>query len=166
MSADPAIPAGPRIDGLPAFQRACRQFMKEAAQHAWPRIWLIDADFADWPLGEREVVESFSAWVGAGRHMVMVFASDAALIRCHPRWLRWRASWAHCIECRLAHEYDAAALPSIALAEGAACFVLHDPMRWRGEWVSAAPAVQRARETIDGIYARSAPALAVTTLGL
>ena len=45
-----------RLEGRRAFTDLVRHALEMAAHQAWPSLVLSDADFLDWPLGERAVV--------------------------------------------------------------------------------------------------------------
>ena len=65
-SASPAAPSrviATRND----FHAAVREALREAARAGSRELWLSDIDFADWPLGEREVVASFEQWAASSR---------------------------------------------------------------------------------------------------
>jgi hypothetical protein len=53
----PALPSG-RFAGRDAFQQLVRDALAAAAREGWREIILCDADFGDWPLGERSVAQS------------------------------------------------------------------------------------------------------------
>ena len=60
VQAPPPLPTGaqwPR--SLSAADSRC---LATAAREGWREIILSDANFHDWPLGERAVVESLQAW--------------------------------------------------------------------------------------------------------
>ena len=59
-----ALPLG-RMEGRQVFADLVRQAMVCAAREGWSHIVLSDSDFADWPLGERVVVDGLGP--GAGR---------------------------------------------------------------------------------------------------
>lgn len=155
-----------RIDGRLAFEQGVRSFVAMTARQGWTPLWLVDADFSRWPLGEREVVDAFARWVGAHRRLVLLAASFEVLQQRHPRWVRWHASWTHGIECRLVHEDDRSRLHALALAPGHGALQLSDDLRCRGQFVSDPVGLQGCRETVEALYARSEPGLSVTTLGL
>ena len=48
------------------FHAALRQAFAEAATAGSRELWLADNDFADWPLGERDVIAHHSASATAG----------------------------------------------------------------------------------------------------
>ena len=59
---------------------AIRAALADAARAGCREIVLCDADFADWPLGERAVVESLTRWALRGRRLTLFAAGfeDAA----------------------------------------------------------------------------------------
>lgn len=59
----PGVPLG-RHEGRLAFADLVRQSIAVADAQGWREWWWCDADFADWPLGERAVIESLERWVG------------------------------------------------------------------------------------------------------
>ena len=58
-SAEPLrdLPSG-RFSGREAFQQLVRDAIATAARDGWQEIFISDAHFHDWPLGERAVVEA------------------------------------------------------------------------------------------------------------
>ena len=69
--AAPALPHG-RFEGREAFRQRVRDALACAAREGWREIVLSDADFHDWPLGERAVIESLNDWARSGRKLVML----------------------------------------------------------------------------------------------
>ena len=90
-----------------------RQALQAAAHEGWPSLVLSDGDFADWPLGERAVVEAFNAWAGRGRHLRLLAQDFGPLRRLHPRFVQWRVTWAHLVE---AHAFAAASAGEVPSA--------------------------------------------------
>lgn len=155
-----------RIDGRKDFETAVRDALAQAAAEGWPELYLCDPDFANWPLGERAVVEHLTQWVGGNRRLTLVALHYDEFARRHPRWVRWRAAWAHVVSCRAAAEIPIDDMPVLLLAPGRLTLQLDDPLRFLGR-VSRDPAVGvRARERLDAILQQSGEALPVTTLGL
>ena len=155
-----------RIDGRKAFEDAVRAALAEAAAAGWRELYLCDPDFANWPLGERAVVECLAQWVGTGRCMTLLALSYDDFARRHSRWVRWRSQWAHAVSCRAPTEIAADDMPVLLLAPGALTLQLDDPVRFLGR-VSRDPAVAiLARAKVDAILQQSIDALPVTTLGL
>ena len=62
----PALLQG-RFSGREVFQQAVRDAFATAAREGWSDVILSDANFHDWPLGERAVIESLQAWARTGR---------------------------------------------------------------------------------------------------
>lgn len=158
--------AANQIDGRKAFEDAVRAALAEAAAEGWRELYLCDPDFANWPLGERAVVDSLTQWVGGNRRLTLVALHYDEMARRHSRWVRWRGLWAHAVRCLAATETLADDMPVLLLAPGALTLQLDDPVRFLGR-VSRDPAVAvLARERIDVILQQSVEALPVTTLGL
>lgn len=154
------------IDGRRNFEAAVRAALAEAARGGLRELILCDPDFAQWPLGERAVVDSLTQWIGGNRRLTLVAVQFDEVARRHSRWVRWRNQWAHVVSCRAAAETPADDVPVTLLAPGAFTLQLDDPVRCLGR-LSRDPAVAvLARERIDAILQRSVEALPVTTLGL
>lgn len=115
MSTEPALPILPqgRLQGRSVFQQAVRDALQRAAGEGWNELIVSDANFADWPLGERAVAESLQAWARGGRRFVMLAMDYQGVQRLHPRFVKWRQTWDHIIECRVCRSSDALAFPSV-----------------------------------------------------
>eukprot|EP01038_Epipyxis_sp_PR26KG_P003901 gene3901-5592_t len=57
----PPLPTG-RLQGRQVFVDTVRLAFEVAAEQGWNHITLSDPDFADWPLGERAVVDALNRW--------------------------------------------------------------------------------------------------------
>jgi hypothetical protein len=153
------------FDGRSAFQQLVRDALATAAREGWRSITLVDASFEDWPLGERAVVESLSAWSQTGRSFTILAKRFDALVAKHHRFVTWRGQWSHIIDARGVPSADAESFPSALYSPG---WVLRrlDPVRSKGV---AGPEAQRRvllREQINEWLGKSSPAFAATTLGL
>lgn len=111
-SAQPQLPQG-RLQGRSVFQQAVRDALLCAAREGWNEIIVCDADFADWPLGERAVAEALQDWSRSGRRFLMLAMRYDGLPRWHARFVKWRQTWDHIIECRVCRSSDALAFPSV-----------------------------------------------------
>lgn len=107
-----ALPQG-RLSGRSVFVQAVRDALEAAAREGWNELILCDANFADWPLGERAVAEALQAWSRGGRRFVMLAMDYSGLPRQHARFVKWRQTWDHIIECRVCRTTDALAFPSV-----------------------------------------------------
>jgi hypothetical protein len=148
------------------FQDAVREALAEAARTGCRELWLADEDFADWPLGERAVVEQLTQWAQAHRRMTLVARHFDELVRRHARWTEWRRQWSHVVECRSFEDAEVGEIPTLLLADGQACVRLVDRVRFRGSVSRDTAELVRMREWIDAVSQRSVVAFPPTILGL
>ncbi|MEO7055166.1 MAG: hypothetical protein ABI281_01195 [Caldimonas sp.] len=161
-SADDIAPLASRAD----FQNAVRAAFVQAAEHGAPEIFIVDPNFADWPLSERAVVDTLTGWVDSHRRITVVAHSFDEFARRQIRFVEWRRQWAHVVHCRRDDELEAEQIPTLMVVPGQVCIRLLDRVRYRG-LVSARPIdLTGCRETIDALLQRSTEAFPVTTLGL
>ena len=158
------LPEG-RFEGRQAFISLVRQALATAAREGWPSLVLSDVDFADWPLGERVVVEALNAWAGRGRQLRLIAQDFGSVRQLHPRFVQWRTTWAHLVE---AHALSAASAGEVPSAIWSSAWMLErlDPLRCVG--VTTTDGVRRLalRERLDGVWLKGSPSFAATTLGL
>jgi hypothetical protein len=166
MEIDMDSPLSRPIDSRSAFQTAVREAFAAAAAEGARELWLVDRDFADWPLSEPPVVEHLRQWARAHRKLTLIAETYDEVARRHARWSEWRRVWSHIVECRSNSELDRGQMPSLLLATGLLCVRLDDPVHHRGS-VSRESADQvRCREQIDALLQRSVETFPVTMLGL
>lgn len=166
MTLDPAAHSIASIATRVDFQEAIRAGLAQAAELGAPDIFLVDANFADWPLGERGVVEALTRWVDSRRRLTLMAHSYDELARRQIRFVEWRRQWSHVVHCRHDDELEAEQIPTLLLVPGVVCVRLLDRVRCRGT-VSGRPIDQaECRESIDALLQRSVEAFPVTTLGL
>lgn len=165
----PGTPPEPRptlITSRGEFHAGLRTAFAEAAAQGCREIWLCDIDFADWPLNEPELIENLTHWAKAYRKLTLIAQHFDEFPRRHARWVAWRRTWSHIVECRANVEMEAGKIPTMLLAPGLMTVRLVDPVRYRGS-VSHVPAdAIHARELIDAVLQRSEEAFPVTSLGL
>ena len=148
------------------FHDAVRTAFADAAAQGCRDIWLCDIDYADWPLNEPELIANLTLWARAYRKLTLIAQHFDEVPRRHARWVAWRRSWSHIVECRANTELEAGKMPTMLLAPGLVTVRLVDPVRYRGSVSrSAADAIQ-GRELIDAVLQRSEEAFPVTSLGL
>ena len=162
--AEAGLPAG-RFTGRDAFRQLVRDALAAAAREGWNQIILSDADFVDWPLGEREVAQSLQAWSTGGRRFTVLASRYDDVARMHARFVTWRRTWSHIIDARACPSADPLELPSAIWSPGWVMQRL-DAVRCNG-WSGSEPERRvLLQENLREWLARSSPAFAATTLGL
>lgn len=160
-----SLPVG-RFEGREAFRQLVRDALACAAREAWPELVLSDADFADWPLGESDVVENLHRWAGHRRRLTLLAADYEAVARLHPRFVHWRVRWDHLVLARKARAIHREDVPSVLWSAG---WVLQrlDPVRSNGVSARETERLARQREQLDEwLQSRSAPGFPASVLGL
>ena len=153
------------FSGPKAFAQTIRAALVRAGQEGWSAMVWSDATFEGWPLGERAVSESLQAWAGSGRQLVLLARSYDSIIRYQPRFVTWRKTWDHIIECRVCKNIDASEMPS-------ALWSPHWAMRRldlaRSTGVAGLEPARRVslKEALDECRRQSSPGFSATTLGL
>jgi hypothetical protein len=114
---DLALPEG-RFSGRTEFGDLIRRAFLAAATQGWREIMICDTGFEDWPLGERAVTDALGDWSRTGRRLTMLARSYDALVRKHPRFVTWRRTWSHIVECRGSDSGPGENLPSAMWTPG------------------------------------------------
>jgi hypothetical protein len=148
------------------FHAALRLAFAEAATAGSRELWLADIDFADWPLGERDVVESLSQWVASSRKLTLLAHNFDAVARLHPRWVTWRRVWSHVVTCRTNTELEAGEMPTLLIATGTVTVRLSDTVHHRGRMGHDRGEELRCKELLDAVLQRSEEAFPATSTGL
>lgn len=163
-AASDALPQG-RFEGPAEFAELIRVAFAAAAAQKWRSIIICDSTFEDWPLGERAVAQSLNNWSASGRKLTILAKNYDEVMRRHARFVSWRRTWAHIIECRANASVSPDNMPS-ALWSPTWVFQRLDLTRSTG--VSGAEAARRValRERLDECLKFSSPAFSATTLGL
>ena len=163
-TAPQALPEG-RFTGRTEFTDMIRQAFAAAALQGWREIIVCDPDFEDWPLGERVVVQALNDWSKTGRKFTMLAGNYDEVLRKHARFVTWRRTWAHIVECRANASAAADEIPSALLGPGWV-FERLDLQRCTG--VSGSEPARRValRERLNERLLKSSPAFPATTLGL
>jgi hypothetical protein len=157
----------PAIGSRSEFQAALRWGFDTAIAAGARRIVLADASFADWPLDDPALHAQLTAWLRLPqRRLLLLAAHYDAVPRRHPRFVAWRALWAHAIEARAPAEDEAGDLPTLLVDDGATSVHLRDALRWRGRAEHDPRTAHQWRERIDALLQRSEPAFPVNALGL
>jgi hypothetical protein len=165
LSADEyALPEG-RFGGRTEFGDLIRRAFRAAAAQGWREIVICDADFDDWPLGERAVSDALGAWSRTGRKLTMIAKSYDVVIRRHPRFVTWRRTWSHIVECRAIASGQSESIPSAIWTPGWV-FERVDLERSAGYSGSEPSRRVALRECLNERLLKSSPAFPATTLGL
>jgi hypothetical protein len=159
-----ALPNG-RFAGRNAFQQLVRDALACAAREGWREIILSDANFDDWPLGERAVAQSLEAWSATGRQCTLLARRYDEVVRRHARFVTWRKTWSHIIDARACASADPLELPSAIWSPG---WVLRrlDPEGCSG--VAGTDPERRLllRDNLQEWLRKSSPSFPASTLGL
>ena len=163
-SAPDALPQG-RFEGPTEFANLIRLAFAAAAAQGWREIIICDTTFEDWPLGERAVAQSLNDWSGSGRKLTMLAKSYNEVMRRHARFVTWRRTWSHIIECRANTAISPDDMPS---ALWSPAWVFHRLDLARSVGYSGKDAARRValKERLDECLKLSSPAFAASTLGL
>ena len=158
------LPSGQFL-GREAFAQRVRDALAQATAEGWRELILSDATFEDWPLHERAVVESLHAWAKAGRHLTLLATRYDEVMRRHARFVVWRRTWGHLLDCRLCRTAAAADFPSAIWSP--TWFVQRlDPLHNTG--LSGDDRERRIalRELLNERIRNSSPGFPASTLGL
>lgn len=154
-----------RFSGREEFTQLVRDSLAAAAREGWPEIILSDATFEDWPLRERLVAESLQAWAKPGRHMVILAARYDEVVRYHPRFVQWRITWGHLLDCRVGRGGAIADFPSAIWSRS---WFLHrlDPLGCVGVCGNDRGRQVSLKQTLDERIRESSHGFPSTTVGL
>lgn len=160
-----------RFEGRAAFRAAVLESLQWAVGQPCRELFAWDASFVEWPLSEAPVLEALTAWAKPGRMLHLLALDYEDLMRKHPRFVRWRRDFGHCLQARavdaeLRPDAGAQALLLLRSADDGRCLRLFDRGLWRGE-LSSDPAERlRGQEWFDALAQRSSESFPATLLGL
>lgn len=160
----PALLEG-RFSGRTEFAEMIRQAFAAAAAQGWREMVLCDPDFEAWPLGERVVAQALNDWSSTGRKLTMMAKNYDEVLRKHARFVVWRRTWAHIVECRGSAATPADSMPSALWSPGWV-FERLDLQRCAGLAGSDVARRVALKERLNERLLNSSPAFPATTLGL
>ncbi len=160
----PELPSG-RFAGRAAFAQHVRDALAVAARQGWRELVLCDGHFADWPLHEREVVDSLQAWSRAGRRCTLLATGYDNVVRQQARFVNWRRTWDHIIDARVCRQIDPVNFPTLLWSPYWTLQLL-DPVRCAGVCGAEPERIVRDRELWHELMQVSSPGFPATTLGL
>jgi len=158
-------PAEGAFEGREAFTAALIAAFEHCARQRSLQITCADTDFAGWPLGHPRVLQALTDWVGGTRRITFIAAHYTVFPQRHVRWVNWRRTWSHAVQCLAVHEEVATQVPALFLTDALA-LRLHDPVRHRGSVYRDLASLARGRDELDALSQRTEEAFPVTTLGL
>lgn len=158
----PPPPIASRAD----FHRVLVQSFERAAEVGCREIWLCDVDYAEWPLGERVVVQALTRWAYAHRRLTLLACRFDEVPRRHARWVAWRRDWGHVVECLALPQVEPSQMPCFWFAPGLQAVRLVDPLRYRGFVDTATADLLLMHDRVRELAQRGVPDFPVTTLGL
>lgn len=158
------LPAG-RFAGREAFAQLVRDALAGAAEQGWREIMVCDPTFQDWPLHERRTQDMLNAWSRSGHRFTMLATSYDAVIRNHARFVTWRRTWGHIVDCRVCRQIDPVNFPTALWSPNWTMQRL-DPVRSAGVSGAEPERVLQLREMLDELMLVSSPGFPATTLGL
>lgn len=165
MDAAPQVLAAGRFAGREAFAQQIRDALACAARDGWREIMVCDPTFADWPLGESAVQASLQAWAQQGRRLRLLAIHYDEVHRRHARFVTWRTTWSHLVECRACRSASPQDLPS-ALYSPAWVVQRLDVENSTGMCGGEAQRRVLLRQNLDEWWAKGSPAFSATVLGL
>lgn len=159
------------FEGRADFQRLLVESLAWASEQGCRELHAWDANFVDWPLSDAAVLASLTAWAKTGRQLHLLALQYDDVIRRHPRFVRWRRDFAHCVTARaiepeLRLESPPESLLLAVSAESSLSLRLFDRHLWRGELSLDVAQRVRGLEWFDALAQRSSDSFAPTTLGL
>ncbi|RZJ08751.1 MAG: hypothetical protein EOP39_13155, partial [Rubrivivax sp.] len=83
--------------GRVEFQRLVVETLTQAAEQGSRLMHAWDANFVDWPLSDASVLAALTAWARQGRQLHLLALQYDDVVRRHPRFVRWRRDFAHCV---------------------------------------------------------------------
>ena len=164
MNSDNILPEA-RFEGPLQFAEMIRLAFATAAAQGWRDMIICDNTFEDWPLGERAVAQSLNDWAKSGRKLTMLAKNYNEVMRRHARFVSWRRTWSHIIECRASTAISPDDMPS---AMWSPLWVFQRVDQARSIGFSGAEANRRValKERLDECLKLSSLAFPATTLGL
>ena len=160
----PTLLEGP-FSGPLEFAQLVRDALACAAREGWSEMVWSDTNFEDWPLREAVVIESLQAWARSGRKLLMLAKSYDSIRRYQPRFVSWRTTWGHIVDCRVCKLVDASDFPSALWSPS---WVMRRLDLVRGTGIAGYEPQRRVllREQLEECKRQSSPGFSTTVLGL
>jgi hypothetical protein len=164
-----------KFEGRAAYVANLRQALLQACAAGARDLYCFDENLVDWPWSDADVLAVLTSWAKPRRRLHLLAAEFEDLRQRHPRFVRWRGTWGHCVQA-WAYTPDALAATgscgaalaffSAVSAEQTLSLSLFDKQFWRSTLsIQADDALQKS-QWFDALAQRSSESFAVTTLGL
>ena len=154
-----------RFSGRSEFQQLIRDALGRAVREDWREIVVSDANFEDWPLGERAVAQALQDWSRSGRRFTMLAKTYDEVSLRHARFVSWRRTWSHIIECWACPDAVLTDFPS-AIWSPAWALIRLDSERSTGLTTEDPARRVQLREKLREWQRKSTPGFPSSTLGL
>lgn len=156
----------PPSTGVIEGRLAWRQALRELLLDPGPELRLYSEDYADWPLGEPELIRALSAWaLPRPRGCVRMLARDYSRLMVEaPRFVRWRSDFGHVVECRALGPDVAAPVEGIWLRDRA--LLALPAQRERRAVIARGASRLESGHAFDEAWDLAEPGFAASVLGL
>lgn len=159
--------AAPKIDSRAGFDAALRWAFDQAFVRGARRITCVDPSFADWALNDALLIDGLTRWIRQPqRRLVLLAAHYEDMPRRHPRFVAWRADWAHAIDAWSPQDSAAAELPTLLLDDDDLVLRVSDRVHWRGRAEHDRRDARAWQDELDAVLQRSESAFPAYRLGL
>ena len=153
------------FSGRDVFVSMIRDALACASREGWREIILSDASFEDWPLNERVVIDSLHAWAKTGRQLILLANGYEELIRRHARFVAWRKTWGHLVDCCVNQSKVGPDLPSAIWSAGW-CLQRIDTSNNMGICSNDRGFISALKEVLDDKKRHSRAGFSASVLGL
>ena len=86
------LPVGQFAGGVKSFQALIRQVLAQAAERNWQKLVICDPTYEAWPLGDAQVIDDLSRWIGRSKTLVMLAHRFDAVQARQARFVGWRTT--------------------------------------------------------------------------
>jgi hypothetical protein len=159
--------AAPAVHSRASFGQALQWAATSANTLGARQMSWCDADFAEWPLDDRSLLEQLTTWLQLPqRRLVLLAHGYDTMARTHPRFVEWRRHWGHAVEPHALAEDEGLVLPTTVLVDRELSVEVMDRLHWRGRASRDTRQAQLLLGQFDALVQRSSPDFPVTRLGL
>ncbi len=155
------------FDTRAGYHQALHDALQRALAQGSREMWWIDSDFREWPLDAEAWIDALHAWLKLpGRRLTLLANEFDSIQHSHPRFVRWRRDWSHCVAGRKPMVLEPPIVDSVWLCDDGLSVGLHDSSRFRGWSAVGGPVSARWRRQLDAILQRSEEAFPTMVAGV